>query len=355
MYLLVILALQSLPSNPSVSVHPHYGFIIPHSKAIREQSYSNPWGLEVNLSKLHTSIEKWQVFNSYWYSGLDFRYINFGNPDVTGSAFLANIYAEPVLLSHNRLLITMRGGAGLSYHTRVYDLYENPENQFFSSRISFPVYIDARFRYRISEKSNLLFSLNYNHISNGGTRQPNYGMNFPTISMGIEHFRSQVPYLEKRTADKNALSKPSPSILFQMMGSVKVSRETPEFPQKTSFIWGAAARYHRPLGHFYGLNTGIEYIRSGFVKEMALREGKDVDPGRLALCVGQDLQFSRVVLTQHFGIYLYSPYKARNPVYQKYEFAYRVNQTLDLMVFVKAHLQVAEIMGLGFNYRINPD
>ena len=36
----------------------------------------------------------------------------------------------------------------------------------------------------------------------------------------------------------------------------------------------------------------------------------------------------KVIFTQYFGFYLYSPYKARNPLYQKYELAYKIFKKL---------------------------
>ena len=99
------------------------------------------------------------------------------------------VFAEPVISYGEKYLFTIRGGGGISYHNRIYDPVDNPLNMFFSSRISFPLYVAARFKYSINDKTFITLSASYNHISNGGYKQPNKGMNFPTLALGLEHFQ----------------------------------------------------------------------------------------------------------------------------------------------------------------------
>ena len=41
-------------------------------------------------------------------------------------------------------------------------------------------------RYQINGGSAIKACLHYNHISNGNIQDPNYGLNFPSMSLGIE-------------------------------------------------------------------------------------------------------------------------------------------------------------------------
>lgn len=168
-----------------------YGFIIPHSESIRDVSHSRPYGLSISRNRMRTTYRDWQVFNSYWISGLEASYFNFQNTNVLGSAFTLSSFAEPVLSFGKKYFLTIRFGGGVSYHTKIYDQEDNPLNLFFSSRISFPAGIAARFKFCISNKTFITVSGTYNHISNGGYKQPNKGMNFPTLSLGMEHFQKR--------------------------------------------------------------------------------------------------------------------------------------------------------------------
>ena len=113
-------------------------------------------------------------------AGIQAGYLNFQNPDVLGSAFELTFFAEPIITHRRNFMFSIRGGTGISYHTKYYDKLENPSNLFFSTRFAFPLFIGARFKYRIADHTYITLSGCYNHISNGGFKQPNKGMNFPT-------------------------------------------------------------------------------------------------------------------------------------------------------------------------------
>ncbi|NJO90852.1 MAG: acyloxyacyl hydrolase [Chloroflexia bacterium] len=81
----------------------------------------------------------------------------------------------------------IRSGVGISYLTTVYDEINNPDNQFFASHIAFLLLVEFKAKYKINKKLELTASFCYNHISNGGIKQPNYGMNFPTLTFGADY------------------------------------------------------------------------------------------------------------------------------------------------------------------------
>lgn len=331
----------------------HYGFIIPHSAVIEPVSHTNPIGFGFSLNRLNTSFERWKVFNAYWISGIEAGYFSFQNPGVLGGAFVLTGYAEPILSHGKRHIISLKTGAGLSYHTEIYDAMENPANQFFCTRISFPLYLSARFKYRLSAKTFIVLSGNYNHISNGGMKQPNYGMNFPTLSLGLESYRYPIHELgRKYTADMSETKKGF-YFIFEALSAYKVVDATDLYPEKGTLSIGFHARAARQIGRFYSLNAGGEIIMDAAIKEIIERENLGVDYKRLALTAGQDFLFGKVIFTQYLGFYVYSPYKAKNTVYEKYEIGYRIQKNLLLGVYLKAHTSDAELMGLYLSYVIN--
>jgi len=330
----------------------HYGFIIPHSESIRDVSHTKPYGFEISRSNIHTSFKDWQVFNSYWMSGIEACYFNYQNPEVIGSVIAILAFAEPVMNYGERYFITIRFGGGLSYHNKIYDQIENPLNMFFSTKISVPLYVAARVKYRVSERTLLTLSGNYNHISNGGYKQPNKGMNFPTLALGIEHFQKIPPVLSNNYSSYPEIRKQGISINIQALTTVRVINEEAGFPQKTCFVYGLHTRIAKPLGSIYGLNAGAELIGDGYIRETLKRDSIDLDYKRFAITAGQDFRFGKVIFTQYFGFYLYSPNKARHNIYQKYELAYNISEHFYFGVYLKAHAQVAESMGFTLNYNI---
>lgn len=327
----------------------NYGFIIPHSKSIEPISHTNPYGFEISLNRLYASGKKRAVFNANWSSGIQAGYFNFQNPEVLGSALTLAFYAEPVVAFSERLQFTIRTGTGISYHSKIYDEISNPTNLFFSTRISFPLFVNVRFKYRAGDYVYITLTGCYNHISNGGFKLPNKGMNFPTLAGGLEYYPHEIPVLEQVITQKY---KPEPGVkwILQFITTVKVLGESGVFPEKYVFVYGMHARVAKPLTRIYSLNAGVEAILDGYVKETIRREDSGIDYKRLALSAGQDFTFGKLLFSQHFGFYVYSPYKARKPVYQKYELAYKVTPHILAGVFLKAHLQDAELMGISVSY-----
>jgi hypothetical protein len=330
-------------------IEGHYGFIIPHSEKISEFSGVNPAGISISYNRLHTSLAARKVFNSYRISGFEALYVSFRDPEILGSAFMFTAYAEPVIAHSSRYLFSVRGGAGFSYNSRIYDSIENPLNKFFSTRISFPLYISAKFSYRLNPNIFLTLAANYNHISNGGIQQPNTGMNFPTASVGIRYFHNAFPVLgEGRVTGREVI--PGITLLIQALSGYRVVDKTEIFPEKRTFAFGLHLRASKHLKPFYSLNAGAEMISDGAIREMIRREGTSKDHRRLAVTAGQDFSFGRSVFTQYFGFYVYSPWKARNRMYEKYELAFKISPHFQAGVYIKAHAQVAELMGLNFSY-----
>ena len=356
-FLLFIFSYTELSGKDSthfvyIGTQAHYGFIIPHSQAIKDISHTRPLGFEISRNKLRTSFKDWQVLNAYWISGFEARYFNYQNPDILGGVFDLSIFAEPVAWHWRKFLFTIRGGAGVSYHTKIYDEVENPLNQFFSSRISFPLFVDIRFKYRVSNYTFLTLAGCYNHISNGGFKLPNKGMNFPTLALGMEFYRQAFPDLYHNYSSVVQRNKPGALWIFQTLTSIKVLSASGDLPEKPALIYGFHTRVSKPLGPFYAVNGGAEIIFDGYIKETIRREGAGIDYKRFALTFGQDFMLGRMFITQYLGAYLYSPYKAGNAIYQKYEVAYKFPPRLMVGVYLKSHLQVAELMGVSLNYII---
>ncbi|HPC98175.1 MAG TPA: acyloxyacyl hydrolase [Bacteroidales bacterium] len=333
-------------------VYAHYGFIIPHSEAIRDVSGSNPYGIEFNLNILNTTQKSRSVFSGYWFSGLQAAWFSFNNPEILGGAFLLTGYAEPLIIRHEKFLFSVRGGGGISYHTKIYDETENPLNKFFCTGISFPIYVSSRLRFRLTPSLYVNITGTYNHISNGGIKQPNYGMNFPTISAGAEYMPVLLPSLAgKSEKDYGYRVKPW-SVSLQGLISYKVVDKTETYPEKGTLATGIHFKLTRRTGYHYALSVGAEYINDRALEEIISRDGLNTDHKRVAFTAGQDLIFGKVSFSQHLGVYLYYPYRARDPVYQKYELSYKVSGGLSAGLFLKAHTYEAELLGATLSCRL---
>jgi len=320
---------------------------------IEPVSHSNPYGVLLETGFMSKSYNSWKVFNSWWTAGLQTGYYSFDNPDTLGGAFILAGFAEPVLFSNKRFVMTVRAGGGLSYHTKIYDASANPANQFFCTRISFPVYAAMRFKYRIWSNIYLTLSGYYNHISNGGVKQPNYGMNFTTMALGLDYFSPPLSPGPIYYADTKVRGSDF-CIMAGILSAYKVVDPTEIYPEKGTISWGFYTRGMKMLKSWYSVNIGAEMIADNAIKETIKREGSGLDHKRIAITAGQDFHFGKVIFTQYMGFYVYCPYKAKNTAYQKYELFYRFGSNISAGFFLKAHTSDAELMGVAFNFYLYP-
>jgi hypothetical protein len=321
-----------------------YGFIIPHTSKVEPVSHTKPYGFEISINRLKTSEENWRILNRYSISGIQLGYFNFQNPGILGSAFVLTIFTEPVMSFGKSWMFSIKAGTGLSWQTRVFDYERNPLNTFFSTHLSFPLYLTARFRYILNANTCLTLSGSYNHISNGAVNMPNYGMNFPTIQFGIEHFKKPVPALERKYGAEKHRKLKDQYIVVQTIAGYKIVYGEPVY------AFGLHSRYTWRFRSHYAINAGAEVILDAGVERTIKIEDRELDYKRAAITAGQDFLFGRVVFTQNLGYYIYSPFRAKSSLYQKYELSWRILPEFMAGVYLKAHTSDAELAGLTFSY-----
>ncbi|HEX2975973.1 MAG TPA: acyloxyacyl hydrolase [Bacteroidales bacterium] len=327
----------------AIGARAHYGFIIPHTASIEPLSHTKPYGFEISISRLHTSYNSWNIFRRYNISGLQAGFFNFQNPATVGSAYTVTLFTEPVFRTGKDFYFSVRAGAGMSWQTRIWHYELNPANRFFSTRVSMPLYLSARFNYRITGNAFLTLAGTYNHISNGAVKVPNMGINFPTLSAGFEYYPHSFPELAGFKPEKRARMNKR-YIQFQVIGGFKYVWEQP------CWAYGASVRHVWQIRDFYALNAGGEVIVDGGVKKYLEIHEIEEDHKRAAITIGQDFFLGRIYFTQYFGIYVYSPYKAKNAVYQKYELSYKISPAFFAGVYLKAHASEADLLGLSLNF-----
>ncbi|MGK7390352.1 MAG: acyloxyacyl hydrolase [Candidatus Cyclobacteriaceae bacterium M2_1C_046] len=354
LYLILLIFLISTAANGQEQIdNPtywgaklHKGVIWAHTSKLEDISDSAPWGVELSWSKINTSKKAWKNCNCYSRVGVSFNYFNFQNPDVLGSSYNLIAFAEPYLNLNDKLYYTIRAGIGPSYLTKVYDEQTNPKNLFFSSPISFIILANFTANYKIAPQWAVNVSAQYSHISNGGIKKPNKGMNFPTFSLGADYIVDPVSLKprEKVISEKGNL---------QFYGRFFTTRPdvppTDNLPPSRDWLFGLAAGGQINIANFHGISIGTE-----LVKDLALKmEGERKDLGDdhyiVAAMAGHHLLFGRFDFNQQLGYYLVKPeHYTDHKLYQRYELAYKINEYLLAGVSLKAHAEVAQ----NFDVRI---
>lgn len=324
----------------SIRANFHKGFIIPHSdslKAVAEGAY--PFMAELDLGWLDYSQKGWASANCYRRSGIILGYTDFGNPTVLGQGTYFMLYTEPQL-TFSKLSFSFTGAAGIIHLNTVYDREENPTNLFYSNPFSGLIRAGFTGTYTLKEHLQLSLSANFNHISNGRTRIPNYGMNFPTAALSVT-YQFQPTTLQAQARIKTF--DPAPHYSVDIFTANRLVNAAYESYGKERMV-GVNFSVSRHFNHCSSWVAGTELSYDKSIPETAAPFGYDSNPWIASLIGGHALSLGRTSFSQLLGVYLYKNYDNSNAVFQRYVLDYSFTKHLRLGFSLKAHLEVAEML-----------
>jgi hypothetical protein len=334
-----------------LGLRSHYGFIIAHHKELQAASQTYPWGFEAEVNWQLMKKETWQYCFCYPRVGFSFFYTNFDNPDVLGSAYAVYAFVEPVIGAEKKLNFSVRFGMGPNYLDTVYDSITNPENTFYSSHISFIVLLNIGMNYRINDKLNLKLAGGFNHISNTGIKNPNKGINFPTINLGIDYNLRPLPF-EQRIKDRSIDLIPKKN-RFDITFLSTAKTDIKGHAKYT--VYGFIGSYSRVIGRLSAVSTGLEFVvdladKHEIERVNMTENGKYIDHKYFAFLVSHELLLGKFNFYQQLGVYLYSPFERKDKVYERYGLNFYIFKKFFIGINIKAHRHVADFMDLRAGY-----
>ncbi|WP_266367823.1 acyloxyacyl hydrolase [Tellurirhabdus rosea] len=301
----------------------------------------SPFGLEVEYGRVSTRRGAWEHGNCFSYVGAYASFYDFGHPKVLGRTVGAGLYYEPMLWHRPRTQVGVRLSAGMTYLNRVYNEQTNPLNRSFSMPVSFLIGAGLHFRQRLNDKWNLVLSGNYHHISNGGTRQPNRGLNVRTLSVGMEYQWRRPVYPSTRQWRRAA-----PVARWmnraQVFTSVRVMPADDEHDERVFPVLGTAIYSGYHLTRQHALSAGLELVDDRFFREELRRNQNPADHKQATLLAGYEYWHGRFVLTAHMAWNFYRPRGYNFKLWQRYTLLYRFPSGLNLGAGIKADGEVTK-------------
>ena len=338
---------SSYVKNPGIiGLKAHYGFIIPHSKTIRDISYSKPWGVQLEYAKHINTQKVWDYCGCYPRIGFLFNYVNYDNPDILGNSYTLATYIEPFIGFKNRLNPSFRLGFGISYLDNVYDPVTNPQNLFYSYPLSFYMLANIGLNYRLNNHININLTGNYSHISNGRIKLPNKGINFPTISLGVDYNLAEVNLVDRnRQLSKQDLHGSLWKFNFDLYTSKKEVNERDNKYQVYGFQFSTGYIVSR----ISAVNIGVEVNHDRSLIERNKRDLQNQDnynPTCFSAYISHEFLLGRFILDQAVGFYFTKPSISSSLFYQRAGLKYKLNKSLYAGINLKTHTSTADFIDL---------
>lgn len=296
-----------------------------------------PLGVELTYSWLLRNRRAWEQCNCFANVGAYANYFAFRNPVTLGRTAGAGLFFEPLIFPHRQTFYSVRFAAGLTYLTNVYDPVSNPTNRYFSLPLSAQIGVAATAHHRLTKQVHLTLSGYYNHISNAGSRQPNQGLNVPTLAIGLAYLPSPISYPNARHWRS---SEPNRRWMARalLLGSIRVLPKTDKYPEMAlpMYSLNLVGGYHLSRSHV--LSGGIELADDHYFREQLRRwPYSDQRYRQGSLLAGYEFWHGRYVFTAHMAWNVIRPRPYRPATYQKYGLLYRFGNGLTLGFNVKAY------------------
>lgn len=328
------------------SLSSHIGTTIAHTQKLASIKSSSPYGIQFDLFKQPDNQNNFNTCNCYPQTGISLMIFDYGNKNIVGQGMHLNLYIEPQFKISNRHYFMFRATAGLAFMNKPYDSIENPLNQAYSLPISGFLSLGPGWRYFFNDRYSLFFIVPFNHVSNGGIKDPNLGLNFPSIQFGISKQNYANNRMLKRTNVSLNFSKNRWSIL-----PFYTSRTVKNGEKKRYSIFGLETNYTRKLNALVSWNSGLEFYKDDALKERYFREQNiSKDRYRLGLMSGIQFDLGKIELYHRLGTYLYDPGLYNGRIFHRHGLLFIINKNFAAGFEMKAHNEVANFLDFRMRY-----
>jgi hypothetical protein len=330
-----------------ISANAYYGFIFAHNKDVENTAGSMPIGVSLEYSKLKFDSASYNIARCYPRTGISLIYFNYDNT-VLGHAFTCAYFIEPTFLLSDNIMLAPRGSIGLSYLTNPHHPVHNPGNNSYSLPLSVYLQFGLSFNFRLTSKTDLFASANYLHVSNGGLKIPNRGINWPVAGLGFSYRLNDAEFIRQKYSPAKLFNNYN-KIEFGFYSSVKTLED---HEGQVFHVPGIFLSYHRRLNnlHSIGIVADIHEDQSLAAQQKKINESFDFTFPSLA--IGHEFLLGRFSFWQQIGYYVVTPDERFRRWYHRWGLNYYIRKRFFIGAGIKAHAHVAHFadLRLGYNF-----
>lgn len=326
----------------------HYGFIIPHSVGVQNTKGAHPLGIEAGLSFTDTSDRTYNLARCFATSGVNIMFFDY-NSRILGRSIGLNYFLEPSFRLSSSFRFLVRGQFGLSYLSDPYHPLHNPTNMSYSTRLAFFLGISKGISWQLNRHWQTSLYTNFLHISNGGLKDPNKGINWPTAQLQISYFPDEFKPVNKKVRIKTNEKEYGLTVYALYTSRLLNVGDKVRYP-----IYGMGAEAFIQLSSISGLTGSIELYNDHSLKEKMERLGmEDISSIRSGICAGHVFFIGKFQFAQQLGYYVYNPSNLFDNIYHRWGLNFCASEKWVIGVSLKAHRHVANFTDVRIGYRFN--
>jgi hypothetical protein len=327
-----------------------YGSVFAHSVDVQNTKGAHPRGVELILSWQRNDAGAWNLCNCYPKSGMIVSLYDYDN-HILGKGAIAAYFLEPVYKISPRFFFSFKAATGFGYLSNPFDSVKNPGNMSYSSHVSGYLLIGAGISYQLDPRLLLNATGNYQHLSNGGLKQPNKGVNYPTAGISFTYVpKPQRLYSGERKSAKDWKGKPWRKDIG-LYGMGLRSQDKNGQSRRVPMI-GFVTQFSKQIGRISALTIAVEGDYDRSLHEQLKKDASPHNGTRLMLSAGHEFLLGKFILSQRIGIYVYDPTPYFDLIFHNWGLYYRINDHFSTGFNLKAHKQIAEHASIRLVYSL---
>jgi hypothetical protein len=330
----------------STTIGIQHGFIFAHSPEVENTKGSHPTGLELILGWQKNDATVWDLCNCFPRKGLLLAYYDYDNV-ILGKSFTAAYFLEPVYKLHRNIYFSFKGSAGFSYLTNPFDSTRNPGNNSYSTYMSAYLLVGLGLWIRMQDHWWMNVSLNYQHESNGGMKQPNRGINWPTAGVALSYQLNPRPYYTGTRSTEKYWKQNSPRWDIGVFGIARKALDESGNSIRLPLI-GLSFQVSKQVGRISALTAGLEAYRDEALRNQLKRDLIEASPVKAGVMAGHEFILGKFLFSQQLGVYVFDQTPYFDRLYHRWGLQYRLNQKVGVGFNLKAHRHVANFIDLRF-------
>ena len=332
----------------SLGLGLQHGFIFAHSEEVENTKGARPTGIEGTISWQRVDSTVWSLCNCYPRRGFVLAYYDYDNRVLSKSVTVAT-FLEPTYRISKRTSFSFKGAMGLSYLTNPFDSVNNPFNRSYSTKINGYLLVGVGAWVQVGRHWRLNPSVNYQHISNGGMREPNKGINWPTAGLALSYQKTAQPYYNSRRSSVKLWKTQPLRYDIALFGTARRNVNERGRSERMPLL-GLGVGVAKQVGRINMATGGIEVSRD---EELRTELQKDSLQGSAVLVgavAGHEFLLGKFLFSQQLGVYLFNQTPYYDRLYHRWTFTYKPGQRLAVGFSLKAHRHVADYLDLRIRY-----
>lgn len=291
-------------ANRVIATRFLYGSVIAHSIYIKNTEGAHPKAIAIDISKQLTDSITFQKYGCYPRMGFSVSYSDF-NTKILGRAAGVTYFMEPHFRTGNKTSIFLKAGSGFGYLSSPNDSVKNPTNYTYSLHINIHSQVAAGFTYRLSDHFAAEIVTGFEHYSNGNLREPNRGLNWYYLGMGIRYTpqNNSLPAYPKNkdTSWKQIKHAIDIGIFYSPKEGYKADFKTPA----RKVLTGTHVQVTKMISNISALSIAGEVYYDGALKNIKNHINDSSSSILAGIMAGHEFVFRKFIFSQQLGIYVH--------------------------------------------------